>query len=337
MKRLSLCLLLACSPTQASYFEAPAPTDDSSWDSEAGVPTSPPSTDCMDLLCVDGRFTGWSNLALTRVGDSPRSWEWSSIPRLTGKFTYMYMQGVQANDGGTRLYFLNDWHRNKQGAIADRCYNRFNFFNQATKEALEIRVFGNQTISVLRDGKPSFEQAKGAAGFYASPNIVQPHSIFEFYIDFAPSEAQAQWMMAASDPCGSQPPPPPPPPEPNAPPTFGTECEDPSYLLDEPMMAAVAIGSGSVSVTPTPEMAFVYAVDKFEASPGQHIVASGRSFGAQPGSVTVGGVSAVVDTWTSNRIRFVVPENVTGVVPTRFAIGATTVDGPVLTISSTVH
>jgi hypothetical protein len=271
-----------------------------------------PACDTVEPYTIDGLFTGFTNetgpVAASTKPQSP--YEWQSVPYVTGKYTRMYMDGC--SEGATHwLFFLNDWHRNVDGPVADRCFNRFDFFDPDSGDAIEIRVHGDGAIDVLKNGVDASAGAIGAAGFASSPTVGEPHSIFEFKMNLPSPLPATTWTVGASDPCGPQPPPPPPPP-PQPPPVppllqeYG--CEDPSYLLDEPVMAHVSFAGGAPHTDVAPDAPIVMAFDKFDAVAGDRVVARGRRLGTTPGTVRVGDLPAQVLLWTDTRIVFVVPD-----------------------------
>jgi hypothetical protein len=269
---------------------------------------------------IDGAFTGWS-----ADGGKARD-EWSAITPLTGRFTYMYLDARNVN-GSNYLYFLNDWHLNQTGAIDRRCYNRFDFFNQKTLEAVTIKVFGDKTIKVFNTGKDVTQDALGAAGFFASPNVAAAHSIFEFRVPLLPD---GHYAVSACDPSGP------------TPPSNNAACEDPAYLIDEPVMIALSIANGAITTDPMPDDAMlVYALDKYDVSPGDSVVASGRNLGAS-GAVTLDwdgamGQPAVVLSWSPTRVTFKVPSGLNGNVETHFSQSTRSVSGPSMSVVCVPH
>ncbi len=283
---------------------------------DAAVSTSSfPSCDSVHYT-IDGYFTGYpsyptyvdSPVAMASSDPSPAPYEWQSVPHVSGMFTHMYMDGCTASNGNY-LFFINDWFRNSEAPVVAKCFNRFDFFNPATSDAVEVRVYGDHRITVLDNGVDVTGSAVGGAGFASSPNVAQPHSIFEFKM-FLPGQTTAAapttWTVGASDPCGGAPPPPPPPP-PNPPLLSEIECEDPAYLLDEPTMAHVTFGGGGVTTEKAPDAPIVMAFDRYDASPGDRVVARGRRLGTTAGTLSVAGQPAQVLLWTDTRIVFVVP------------------------------
>ena len=323
-------VVAGCSPHGGFGFP------DASSDASASSVPGPTCTNAAHYT-IDGLFTGYPTYVdptSTPASPMPRSpFEWESIPPIAGQFTRMYADAC-ATPWGNELYFANDWVTNDVGPIDALCYNRFDFFDEASHDAIEVRVYGDQHIVISKNGVDVTADAAGAAGFASSPNLARPHTIFEFSM-FLPSDNSA-WFMSPSDPCQPTPPPGPPPNLGDPPATVGTGCEDPSYLLDEPVTARLAFGPSGVAVSRAPDVPRVSGVDAFTTAPGARVILRGRRFGDAPGTITVDGVPAAVLVWTDSRVQFAVPAGVTaGQVV--IAGDGFSLEGPRLGVSATAH
>ncbi len=286
--------------------------------------TLPPCSD--SPFTIDGLFTGYTPPTANTATISTPTYEWAGISSVRGKFTYMYMSSCSTGSAD-RLNFINDWYTNAVGPIAAKCYNRFDFFDPASTDAIELRVYGDHHVEVYENGTVLSVLAKGAAGFGSSPNVTTPHSMFEFVFDLPWKYQSVQ--MSPSDPCGSTPPPTPPPPlDGPTPPSVGVECEDPSFMIDEPVTAQLAFNASGVAATIAPNVPRASGLDKFDATSGDRVVLRGRSFGTTTGHVTVGGIDAQVLMWTDSRIQIVVPSGVSPNAKTQISNDGWSVAGP---------
>ncbi len=288
---------------------------------------SAPAMPCSDSgFTIDGLFTGFVAPSSATMTSPFALSEWAGVPSVRGKYTYMYMSACSTGSSYV-LYFINDWYTNAKGPIDAQCYNRFDFFDPGSQDAVELRVYGDHHVVVLENGVSAAWAAKGAAGFSSSPNVLAAHSLFEFQLEL-PWKYQAT-QMSASDPCSASPPPPPPPP-PNAPapPSVGEGCEDPTYMIDEPTTVQLAFGASGLTSQIAPSVPRATGLDKYDAQPGDRVVLRGRDFGASPGLVAVDGRDAQVLMWTDSRIQIVVPQGVSPNANTKIATANWSVDGP---------
>jgi len=318
-----VCLSIACGKgSDFSFYDAGGAAASSSG---AWQPPKPPNTCDAMQFTVDGLFSGFTPSDDPRV-NSTATFEWSGIVPLRGKYTYMYIASCSTGSSN-RIYFINDWYLNDKGAIAKKCFNRFDFFDPASATAVELRVYGDHHVEVFENGAPVNHPAKGAAGFAASPNVRTPHSLFEFQLDLTWSkDFQTTIDLYESDPCAPEPPAPPPPDQPSV----GAECDDPSYLVDEPTRLSLTVGSGGVTTKIADDVPGVSGLDKYDASPGDRVVLRGRRFGSV-GHLFVGGIEAQVLLWTDSRVQFVVPAGVSSNAKTTITGEGFSVDGPRIT------
>lgn len=98
--------------------------------------------------------------------------EWDGAEELEGLFTNVFLD---FRDG--RLYVLNDWRRNHEGIRPD-CFNLFTL--RVGLDFIDMRVFGDGHVEVLRNGEAVDLGAEGAYGFHSSADDAEPHSIYEF-------------------------------------------------------------------------------------------------------------------------------------------------------------
>ena len=124
--------------------------------------------ECPAAPTVDGRFTGWP-------GDS-KCPEYVAAPAV-GVYGDLY---VRFQEG--RVYVLNDWHLRDDAPTEPGWYNLFQLTTGNGAEHWVIRVYGDQTIEVERNGESIDVKhtAEGASGFHASPTNGTHHAIFEF-------------------------------------------------------------------------------------------------------------------------------------------------------------
>lgn len=323
-RRVALVCALGAALSMCGTHHEQFSGDDASPIYEASAPSGP----CSLPFTIDGNFTGY---VATNPAVAPmfQSYEWSTVPSLRGKFTYMYSAACASSATSEMLYFINDWFTNTDAPIAPSCFNRFDFFDPGSQDAVELRVYGDHHVTVFANGANVSSSASGAAGFGSSPNMITPHSMFEFVITLPLSLAYTNELeLYASDPCAGVPPPPPPPPKGTPPPSVGTECEDPSYLLDEPVTARLSFSGGGVVTTPAPDVPRASGLDKYDASPGDRVVLRGRRFGTTAGHVTVDGIDAQVLMWTDSRIQIVVPSGVSPNAKTQISNDGWSVAGP---------
>ena len=114
---------------------------------------------------------------------------WKCVRSARGRFTRLYIDWVRDADApggaGGWLVMLNDWLVNDQGEVPASCYNRFSVTTGGGSERWRIRVYGDQTIWVEKNGVVVQERgqssiANGAVGFGTSPNGRNfNHTIFE--------------------------------------------------------------------------------------------------------------------------------------------------------------
>ena len=133
---------------------------------------------------------------VTRPGpcDPPRSYvldgkfdeAWKCVLSARGRYTRAYFDWVPdtSSPTGGWLYILNDWIVNDKGPVPPHCFNRFSITTGSGSEKWKIRVYGDQTVWVKKNGvvvqnRTSSDIADGAVGFGASPNAPHNHTIFE--------------------------------------------------------------------------------------------------------------------------------------------------------------
>jgi len=256
-----------------------------------------------------GSYDGpsWSDYEHVTDGKFTTPYEWTVATKLDGRYAHMYME-VRLVGESPRLYFINDWHRNKEGPIHAKCFNRFDFFSPQTHEAILVRVYGDHHIEVYWNGQDVTGKSTGVAGFGPSADLSTPHSIFEFEM---PAPSPGAWMAVLGDPrdkvpvvpIGS---------------TIESACEDPAYLIDEPTVGNMKVSAaGLTSVDAAPIVPMAFAFDKYRVVPGDKVILRARELGDAPGTVTlVDGagkmVPAEVVDWTPTRVSFTVPSGLVG-------------------------
>ncbi len=152
-----------------TYEACPCPEDDP----RCNVPGMCEAIDGLGELEDQGDLPTAPVIDGTFTGD-----EWAGVTPLEGLYTDVYL----AYRGG-RLYFLNDWKVNEEG-IEEGCHNYFQV--RVGEDFLELRVYGNGTVTLTRNGTPVPDVADGAYGFGPSPTSATDHTIFEFSIPVEP-------------------------------------------------------------------------------------------------------------------------------------------------------
>ena len=114
---------------------------------------------------------------------------WKCVRSARGRYTRLYVDWVAdetaPGDAGGWLVMLNDWLVNDQGEVPAHCYNRFSLTTGGGSERWRIRVYGDQTVWVEKNGvvvqqRSQSNIASGAVGFGTSPNAMHfNHTIFE--------------------------------------------------------------------------------------------------------------------------------------------------------------
>jgi hypothetical protein len=119
--------------------------------------------------------------------------EWSDVTPAKGMYTYFY---GDYHDG--KLNILNDWFFNSDKIDSD-CYNEFYVWTGGGSEQWTIRAYADRKVTVLKNGvvvEPSTSGVTGGAGYGSSPNVKEPHTIYELQI-----AAQAgAWGVRLHDP-----------------------------------------------------------------------------------------------------------------------------------------
>jgi len=142
---------------------------------------------------VDGKFTDFAS------GDGGLAGEWSDVQPMRGMYTYFY-----ADFDGQYLWILNDWYKSEEKIDPD-CYNLFSFGLGPNRWT--IRAYGDQHVEAYKDGvlvDPKTGGVEGASGFAASPNLSNPHTIWELKIPSVGGEFSSQLSDPTSDShCGN--------------------------------------------------------------------------------------------------------------------------------------
>ncbi|MFO0677543.1 MAG: Ig-like domain-containing protein [Polyangiaceae bacterium] len=151
---------------------------------------------------ADGKFTGFGGSGAGDAGTSDATApatgdaagvEWSDVKPAKGMYTYFY-----ADFDGQNLWILNDWFYNGDNIDPD-CYNQFNAWTGGGTERWDIRAYGNQRVEVRKNGvlvEGNASGVTGGAGYFGSPNVSSPHTIYEIKIPAAPGT----WGVQLHDP-----------------------------------------------------------------------------------------------------------------------------------------
>jgi hypothetical protein len=119
--------------------------------------------------------------------------EWSDVTPAKGMYTYFY---GDFQDG--QLNILNDWFFNSDKIDSD-CYNEFYVWTGGGSEEWTIRAYADRKVTVLKNGvvvDPATSGVAGGAGFGPSPNVKEPHTIYELQIAAKPGA----WGVRLHDP-----------------------------------------------------------------------------------------------------------------------------------------
>ena len=140
----------------------------------------------------DGKFTRWSVKKDYPKYDfksksKPRpkaAYEWHDIKPARGRFTNAYF-----DFDGEYLYVLNDWiyNDNPQRPVYPECFNLFEIWTAGGAERWEIKVYGDQTTEVTRNGEPAGDNCGATGNGQRSPlEKKKGHSIFELSFKVMP-------------------------------------------------------------------------------------------------------------------------------------------------------
>ncbi len=227
---------------------------------------TPQVAKCSKGIVVDGAFTDFER--------GCEEWKGVSVAGLYGKFYFEYRDDT--------LFVLNDWSLRDDAPAEPDMYNLFQFVCGGVQ--WEVRVFGNSTIEVWRDGEVYNQAQQGATGFRASPNNAVPHTIFEFSLRM-PGEVTG-CLMKAADPGG------------------GTGATPEDVLVTEPTMFAFDIKS-NISVTTGFWPTLVAALPR-NGLVGDEVTFTGANLGSS-GELLFGGAKASIVSWDDETIVAIVP------------------------------
>ncbi len=138
---------------------------------------------------ADGKFTDLNG------GDAAggAKFEWYDVKPAKGMYTYFY-----ADFDGKNLWIMNDWFFNGNNIDPD-CYNQFGAWTGGGKDRWDIRAYGDQHVEVRKNGQlldTKTSGVEGGAGYAASPNVKEPHTIYELKIPADPGT----WGLQLHDP-----------------------------------------------------------------------------------------------------------------------------------------
>ena len=135
----------------------------------------------------DGQFTDFDVTTGSNAG------EWSDVTPAKGMYTYFYGDFKDGN-----LNILNDWFFNTDKIDPD-CYNEFYVWTGGGSEQWTIRAYADRKVTVLKNGAvvdPATSGVSGGAGYGPSPNVKEPHTIYELQIAAQPGT----WGVRLHDP-----------------------------------------------------------------------------------------------------------------------------------------
>ncbi len=127
-----------------------------------------------------------------KQGGDRAACEWFDVQPAQGRYTYFY-----ADFDGQNLWLLNDWFYNGENIDPD-CYNQFQVWTGGGAERWEIRAYGDQHVEVTRNGEQidTSSGVEGGAYYGPSPNVAEPHTIYELKIPAQPGS----WGVQLHDP-----------------------------------------------------------------------------------------------------------------------------------------
>ena len=138
---------------------------------------------------VDGQLTGWPDC---------QEFEDAPYEGIFGDLYIAYRQG--------RLHALNDWHLKNDAPADPDFYNLFELDCEAAD--FEIRVFGDQTITVWKDGALYDGAQRGGAWYGPSAGYYFDHTQYEFEVAIPEGRChmkEADPGMCQRVPCGESP------------------------------------------------------------------------------------------------------------------------------------
>ena len=156
-----------------------------------GIEPPPPGTlekENAELRRRLGEAEAHTAAARAQVESIPDVRWFETVLSAKGRYTRAYFDWVpdESSPSGGWLYILNDWMVNDKGKVPPHCFNRFSITTGGGSETWNIRVYGDQTVWVRKNGvvvqnrtSSSKEIADGAVGFGMSPNAKFNHTIFE--------------------------------------------------------------------------------------------------------------------------------------------------------------
>jgi hypothetical protein len=267
---VALVLLIACEPQAARHDLPDATCGYFPWEDCVAIPSP-----CDHV--ADGQFTAWDG-----PGDQEHEWGSKCVIRtLQGVYATMYIAYHKKH-----IFFLNDWHLDQEGPIPADCFNLF--YLNLGGHALEIRVYGDQTIRVWDNGQDISDQAAGAAGFGVSPEQPDtPHTIFEFIV---PAVYHGNFSLCELDP------------------STNNSCSQPEDLTQEPTIVKGVLteDEGVEQFGGEAGVPNLNTLSAFAARSGDAVTVNGVNLGS-PGRVLVGTVAATIQAWTPKAITFEVP------------------------------
>ena len=137
--------------------------------------------------------------AYTVDGVFDQTWR-DCITPAVGKYTYAYMDYSpdRASPSGGWLYILNDWFLRTEALPSSDCYNRFVMSTGGGAERWVMKVYGDHTVYVEKNGivvqarGEASAQVTGAAGFGTSTHDDFMHTIYELRFPALPGAFHVQ-------------------------------------------------------------------------------------------------------------------------------------------------
>jgi len=126
---------------------------------------------------VDGQFTGWTPTATT--------FEWFDITPVVGQYSKLYYDYVD-NLSMSRFFVMNDWFVNTESNPTTYPGDYNQFLITAGSDLYEIRVYGNGSLTLTKNGLADSTYYEGGFFFGTSPNSSTAHTMWEIAINLPP-------------------------------------------------------------------------------------------------------------------------------------------------------